>query len=85
LSYLGFIGAMLVALLRRWRQVRDDRASHAAIVTMAALGTLGAYVVFAAVDMLLLENTHMLVVLALTIGLTVPVVSRARPSRLAVS
>ena len=53
-------------------------------MTMAALGMFGAYVVFAAVDMLLLENTHMLVVLVLTIGLTVPSVSRARPTQLAV-
>jgi O-antigen ligase len=81
LSYLGFLVAMLAALLRRWRQVRDDRTSHAAIMTMAALGTLGAYVVFAAVDMLLLENTHMLVVLILTIGLlAVPSAPRARPA-----
>ena len=85
LSYLGFIVTMLVALLRRWRQVRDDRTSHAAIMTMAALGTLGAYVVFAAVDMLLLENTHMLVVLALTIGLTVPITSSAGPAERAVA
>ncbi|MBN8901110.1 MAG: O-antigen ligase family protein, partial [Rhodospirillales bacterium] len=69
LSYLGFLGVMLSALLRRWRILRSDRESEAATMTMAAIAGLGAYTVFAGVDMLLLENTHMLLVLLLSIGL----------------
>ena len=71
--YLGFLATIAATLLSRWRRLSVDRSSHMAPFTMAAIATLGAYVVFAAVDMLFLENTHMLLVLMLSIGLmTVP-------------
>ena len=68
--YLFFLGTVGRTLLRRWRSLRiDQRFPHALIFTQAAVGTLVAYMVFAAVDMLLLENTHMLVMLVFCLGL----------------
>jgi O-antigen ligase len=69
LTYLFFFATMVRSLLRLWQPLRADRQSHAGTFVMAALGTLTAYAVFAAVDMLLLENTHMLVLLIVSFGL----------------
>ncbi len=60
--YLLFLFWMGRGLWLRW-QARGDT------FTLAALGALGAYLVFATVDMLLLQNMHMLLVTLLTLGL----------------
>ncbi|MES2817986.1 MAG: O-antigen ligase family protein [Pseudomonadota bacterium] len=67
LGYLGFLLLVARELLRRWRSRRGDEA---AVFTLAALGTLAAYMVFAMVDMLLLQNMHLLLVLVLSLGLS---------------
>ena len=70
LSYLAFIGMVARRLLVLWRACEADGAQ--AVFTLAAIGSLAAYIVFAMVDMLLLQNMHMLLVLVLTLGLTHP-------------
>jgi len=67
LSYLLFLFLMARTLLRRWAQSSGGAAE---VFTLAAIGTLAAYMVFAMVDMLLLQNMHFLLVLLLTLGLT---------------
>lgn len=67
--YIFFMVVVVRALLRNWQPVRRDRQSHASTFVMAAVGAFAAYTVFASVDMLLLENTHMLVLLVLSFGL----------------
>ncbi|HLD66102.1 MAG TPA: O-antigen ligase family protein [Pseudomonas sp.] len=66
LCYLAFMFKVAQELARRWREQRNDDAS---VFTLAAIGTLAAYSVFAMVDMLLLQNMHFLLVLLLTLGL----------------
>ena len=65
-AYLFFLGMVGRHLVRLWKA--KDSASQ--VFTLAALGALGAYVVFAMVDMLLLQNMHMLLVTVLTLGLS---------------
>jgi hypothetical protein len=66
ICYLGFLAATATSLLRLWRSGRSGDA----VFTLAAIGTLAAYAVFAMVDMLLLQNMHFLLVLILALGLT---------------
>lgn len=63
LAYLAFLVAVARALLRRCR------SGVPAPLTLAAIGSLAAYSVFAMVDMLLLQNMHLLLVLVLSLGL----------------
>ena len=65
-AYLFFLGAVALHLVRLW----STKRSASPVFTLAALGALGAYIVFATVDMLLLQNMHMLLVSILTLGLT---------------
>ena len=65
-AYLFFLGTVGLQLVRLWR----GQQSASQVFTLAALGALGAYTVFAMVDMLLLQNMHMLLVTILTLGLT---------------
>ena len=65
-AYLFFLSRVGTHLRRLWRN--GNAASP--VFTLAALGALGAYCVFAMVDMLLLQNMHMLLVTILTLGLT---------------
>lgn len=69
LAYLAFLLMMARHLLRRWRARQQDNSS---VFTLAAIGTLAAYMVFAMVDMLLLQNMHFLLVLLLSLGLSNP-------------
>lgn len=66
LSYLAFVLLVARALGRRWQQRSSDDGG---LFSLAALGTLAAYLVFAMVDMLLLQNMHFLLVLILSFGL----------------
>jgi O-antigen ligase len=67
LAYLGFLLFVARQLAKRWRmRLADD----AAVFTLAAIGTLAAYMVFASVDMLLLQNMHFLLVLMLSLGVS---------------
>lgn len=68
-AYLLFLGLAARALARDWN---PGERSEAQVFRLAALGTLAAYLVFAMVDMLLLQNMHFLLVLLLTLGLTAP-------------
>lgn len=67
LSYLAFIVMVFRQLIRRWRRSVGDPGDT---FTLAAVGTLTAYCVFAMVDMLLLQNMHFTLVLLLSLGLT---------------
>ncbi len=67
LGYLGFLFMVARTLAQRWTQRQNDDATP---FTLAAIGTLAAYMVFAAVDMLLLQNMHFLLVLLLCLGLS---------------
>lgn len=62
-AWLGFLVLVTRRLLALW-------AAEQPVLTLAALGTLASYAVFAMVDMLLLQNIHMLLVLLLTLGLS---------------
>ncbi|MDD0841200.1 O-antigen ligase family protein [Pseudomonas sp. Gutcm_11s] len=67
LGYVAFLVIVARALARRWRErLKDDAAPF----TLAAIGTLAAYMVFASVDMLLLQNMHFLLVVLLGLGLS---------------
>ncbi|MET1080550.1 MAG: O-antigen ligase family protein [Pseudomonas sp.] len=66
LAYLWFLWSVGRALLRRWSPADPGEAN---LFTLAAIGTLSAYLVFAMVDMLLLQNMHFLLVLLLSLGL----------------
>ena len=63
-SYLFFLFATGKRLVQRW----TDPATRS-VLTLAAIGSLAAYVVFAMVDMLLLQNMHLLLATVLNIGL----------------
>lgn len=63
LAYLSFLGLVARRLFHIWT------AGSRPILTLAALGSLAAYAVFAMVDMLLLQNMHFLLVLVLSIGM----------------
>ena len=63
---MAFLLLVARTLGRQWRQ---RSSADDALFTLAALGTLAAYMVFAMVDMLLLQNMHFLLVLILTLGL----------------
>lgn len=65
-AYLVFLLRVARRLVRLWSQ--GDRP----VLTLAAIGTLAAYAVFATVDMLLLQNMHLLLVLMLSMGLNEP-------------
>lgn len=65
-SYVVFLTVVAARLARLWREGN----SSSPVFTYAAIGTLAAYVVFAMVDMLLLQNMHFLLVLLLSLGLT---------------
>lgn len=65
LAYLGFLGIVARTLLRRWTE-----PGPRPVLTLAAIGALAAYAIFASVDMLLLQNMHMLLVLVLSLGLS---------------
>lgn len=67
LGYLTFLLTVARHLARRWR---DRCGDDAAVFTLAAIGTLAAYIVFASVDMLLLQNMHFLLVLLLGLGVS---------------
>jgi O-antigen ligase len=72
LADTGWVGliAYLVFLLATARQLMLQWAHGARpVLTLAAIGSLAAYAVFAMVDMLLLQNIHMLLVLVLSVGL----------------
>jgi putative inorganic carbon (HCO3(-)) transporter len=62
--YLGFLVLVAHRLVATWR------ADAGGVLTLAAIGSLAAYTVFAMVDMLLLQNMHMLLVVTLCLGLT---------------
>lgn len=66
LAYLGFLVVVGTRLLRLWA----GGTGAAPTFTLAAIGILAAYVVFAMVDMLLLQNLHLLLLLVLCLGLT---------------
>jgi len=68
-SYLFFLTMTARGLLRYWRLLRSEGRSQTSTFVVAAIGTLAAYAVFATVDMLLIQNTHMLVVLILSLAL----------------
>ena len=68
-SYACFLVVTFVGLLRSWRMARHDRRLHRGTFAMAAIGALVTYLVFASVDMLLLQNLHMMLVLFLYFGL----------------
>ncbi len=72
-AYLGFLVLVAKRLVQRWS------APTRSALTLAAIGSLAAYVVFAMVDMLLLQNMHFLLVLVLSIGLAEPP-APARPA-----
>src|SRR5438132_4656483 len=63
-AWLGFLLTVARTLVRRWT------AGGEPVLTLAAVGTLAAYAVFAMVDMLLLQNMHLLLVLVLSLGLS---------------
>lgn len=67
LGYLTFLLTVARHLAKRWRERCGD---DAAVFTLAAIGTLAAYMVFASVDMLLLQNMHFLLVLLLGLGVS---------------
>lgn len=67
--YIFFLVATFVCLTRRWRALRGDRGSVAATLTLAGFGALTACMVFAFVDMLLLENLQMHLMLMLSFAL----------------
>jgi O-antigen ligase len=62
-AYVGFLVAAAARLQRLWRNGAQP------VLTLAAIGALAAYAVFASVDMLLLQNMHLLLVLVLSLGL----------------
>ena len=64
LAYVTFLALTARRLFRIWTE------SSRPLFTLAALGSLSAYAVFAMVDMLLLQNMHFLLVLVLSIGLS---------------
>ncbi|HEX6706032.1 MAG TPA: O-antigen ligase family protein [Albitalea sp.] len=81
-AYLAFLIGAVRRLVRQWSLGGQPA------LTLAAVGSLAAYAVFAMVDMLLLQNMHLLLVLVLSIGLaqldeakrgTGPVAARASP------
>ena len=63
LAYLAFLVLAARRLVRIWT------TGNQPLLTLAALGSLAAYAVFAMVDMLLLQNMHFLLVLVLSIGM----------------
>ena len=63
LAYVSFLGLAARRLFHIWT------AGSRPVLTLAALGSLAAYAVFAMVDMLLLQNMHFLLVLVLSIGM----------------
>ena len=72
-GWLGLLAYVAFLLLVAWQLVRIwNRPGPRPVLTLAAIGSLAAYVVFAMVDMLLLQNIHMLLVLVLSLGLTTP-------------
>lgn len=72
LAYLGFLAVVIGRLLRRWRMRGPAATDPGSTLTLAALGSAAAYLVFANVDMLLLQNMHMVLVLMLCLGLMPP-------------
>lgn len=67
LSYLAFLLLVARRLASLWR-----RPGPRPVLTLAAIGALAAYAVFAMVDMLLLQNMHMLLILVLSLGMSAP-------------
>jgi len=67
IAYLGFLAAVARRLTRLW-----DQPGPKPVLTLGAIGALAAYAVFAMVDMLLLQNMHLLLILLLSLGLTAP-------------
>jgi len=77
--YLFFLIGCFVCLTRRWRVLRHDRGSCAATLTLGGFGALTACMVFAFVDMLLLENLQMHLMLMLGFALFGTAEAAARP------
>lgn len=77
-AYACFIVLVVGRLRQRWTE-----PGGGSVFTLAAMGSLGAYLVFAAVDMLLLQNMHMLLVMILSLGLTQPWAARLGVSQIA--
>ncbi len=65
MSYLWFLAACFRHLLKAWR-ARTGAASDCFI--LAAIGALSAYMVFGMVDMLFLQNMHLILVSILCLG-----------------
>jgi O-antigen ligase len=63
LTYLTFLVLVARQLVKLWH------VGHQPILTLAAIGSLAAYAIFAAVDMLLLQNFHFLLILAVSLGI----------------
>jgi O-antigen ligase len=63
LGYLAFLFLVARRLLGIWRSGVNQ------VLTLASIGSLAAYSVFAAVDMLLLQNMHFLLILVLSVGM----------------
>lgn len=80
LCYLFFMTRVLQRLRSLWRE-RLQPGAAVPVFTLAALGSLAAYAVFAAVDMLLLQNMHMLLVMLLGLGLTAPAAAHVGDAR----
>jgi len=80
LADTGIVGlsayACFILLVIRRLRLRWAEPGGGSVFTLAAMGSLGAYLVFAAVDMLLLQNMHMLLVMILSLGLTQPWAAR---------
>ncbi len=65
-SYLGFLAACMTRLVRAWIN-RSGAPSDAFI--LAAIGALAAYMMFGMVDMLFLQNMHILLISILSLGM----------------
>lgn len=66
LSYIGFLILCLGRLIRAWR----SRLNHFPdCFTLSAIGAMSAYMVFAMVDMLFLQNMHFILVTLICLGL----------------
>jgi O-Antigen ligase len=66
---IGLFTFILFLLLTARHLLRLWKTGEQPILTLGAIGSLAAYLVFAAVDMLLLQNMHLLLLLVLSVGM----------------
>jgi O-antigen ligase len=66
---IGLFAFLLFLLLTTRRLLVLWETGGQPILTLAAIGSLAAYLVFAMVDMLLLQNIHLLLLLVLSVGM----------------